>query len=721
MTTDFNKNMSKVPGGFTPLSVDTPLDGRTRVETESDIMEIPKPYIGMIVYVKDTGKRFEITALKSKKIGLSVIEDAAVDQYKEFTVGVGSGSSGDGSNIDLSGYALKTELPTKTSQLVNDSSFATETYVTDRIAEASLGGGDIGSVNLSEYQKIVDNDLTTTSKRIPEAINEIKADVDTINPDGIVYFEKDAEAVDINIKANNIQITDSEGKLNSDNVEDALKEISDKIDTTAYALPRATSSTLGGIKVGSGLTISADGTLNSNSVNYTLPVASNSTLGGIKVGSGLSISNGTLNNAYTIPKATSSALGGIKIGNGLSIDSNGVVSVTNQGNGNYTLPAASATTLGGVKVGSGLKIDSNGVLSSTAGGNYTLPVASATTLGGVKIGSGLTINNGVLSATATGSGGTIQIDPDSYSGTDFQKLQSAITAACNLTLSDIKAQININRMYNITGAGTLKWSDDGYRTNRPIYMVGNGQGGIRKDDAGFMFDGNGIRANYNDHFINLYFVSKAGAGTKIFNGRIFIASVWANCSFRNVDTVAYSSTYFQSVRMYYCSINGGQGNCIDFKGLYDCTFDNLIIEHRSGTIFNQQEAPAAVHNYLYAARWRDCLIEGINGTCFMFNHITTAVMDGVYMEENTANVVFRPGCQIYAFEIANTSYYGTKSNALIQWNGTVRNAFSHNNYCCNQPLHDTSRLTSTSGLVSFQDYCDRPQIGTLRPKTINIS
>ena len=91
------------------------------------------------------------------------------------------------------------------------------------------------------------------------------------------------------------------------------------------------------------------------------------------------------------------------------------------------------------------------------------------------------------------------------------------------------------------------------------------------------------------------------------------------------------------------------------------------------------------------------------------------------MEENTANVVFRPGCQIYTFEIANTSYYGTKSNALIQWNGTVRNAFSHNNYCCNQPLHDTSRLTSTSGLVSFQDYCDRPQIGALRPKTINIS
>ena len=41
-------------------------------------------------------------------------------------------------------------VPTKTSELINDSKFATETYVTTKIAEASLGGG---SVDLSEYAK----------------------------------------------------------------------------------------------------------------------------------------------------------------------------------------------------------------------------------------------------------------------------------------------------------------------------------------------------------------------------------------------------------------------------------------------------------------------------------------------------------------------------------------------------------------------------------------
>lgn len=94
MATDFTTNVVKVTGAFVPSATDIPLDIRTRVETEADIMDIPKPYIGMIVYVKDTGKRFEILTLKSKKQGPTIIKNAAVDTYKEF------GSE----------YATKTEL-----------------------------------------------------------------------------------------------------------------------------------------------------------------------------------------------------------------------------------------------------------------------------------------------------------------------------------------------------------------------------------------------------------------------------------------------------------------------------------------------------------------------------------------------------------------------------------------------------------------------------------
>jgi len=64
---------------------------------------------------------------------------------------------------------------------------------------------------------------------------------------------------------------------------------------------------------------------------YTLPIASDTILGGIKVGSGLSIDiNGILSSsyAYTLPIASDTILGGIKVGAGLSIDGSGVLTTT---------------------------------------------------------------------------------------------------------------------------------------------------------------------------------------------------------------------------------------------------------------------------------------------------------------------------------------------------------------------------------------------------------
>ena len=60
-------------------------------------------------------------------------------------------------------------------------------------------------------------------------------------------------------------------------------------------LPIASSTTLGGIKVGENLTISEDGTLSATGGVIDLPIASSTTLGGIKVGENLTISeDGTL-------------------------------------------------------------------------------------------------------------------------------------------------------------------------------------------------------------------------------------------------------------------------------------------------------------------------------------------------------------------------------------------------------------------------------------------
>ena len=68
-------------------------------------------------------------------------------------------------------------------------------------------------------------------------------------------------------------------------------DISD--DIQSYHLPIASSTTLGGIKVGDNLTILSDGTLNAEATEYQLPTATASVLGGIKIGDGLGITDGS--------------------------------------------------------------------------------------------------------------------------------------------------------------------------------------------------------------------------------------------------------------------------------------------------------------------------------------------------------------------------------------------------------------------------------------------
>lgn len=77
---------------------------------------------------------------------------------------------------------------------------------------------------------------------------------------------------------------------------------------------------------------------------------------------------GAIENDYTLPTASASEKGGVKVGSGLEISEDGTLSTTGGGGGEYTLPPATTDTLGGVKVGSGLTVTQDGVLSATGGG-----------------------------------------------------------------------------------------------------------------------------------------------------------------------------------------------------------------------------------------------------------------------------------------------------------------------------------------------------------------
>ena len=69
-------------------------------------------------------------------------------------------------------------VPTKVSDLENDSNFVTNSKMLEAIANAQLGNGEDSDIDLSVYQPIEESTLTTTAKTIPTAINELKSGLD---------------------------------------------------------------------------------------------------------------------------------------------------------------------------------------------------------------------------------------------------------------------------------------------------------------------------------------------------------------------------------------------------------------------------------------------------------------------------------------------------------------------------------------------------------------
>ena len=77
----------KVASAVIPSKVDTPLDARSRITAEVDILNIENPAIGQLVYCTANGKFYVVTGLKAKQIGAITVQNAAVDTYTELSTG----------------------------------------------------------------------------------------------------------------------------------------------------------------------------------------------------------------------------------------------------------------------------------------------------------------------------------------------------------------------------------------------------------------------------------------------------------------------------------------------------------------------------------------------------------------------------------------------------------------------------------------------------------
>ena len=112
-------------------------------------------------------------------------------------------------------------------------------------------------------------------------------------------------------------------------------------------LPTASSTILGGVKVGSGLSIDSSGVLSTSA--SAISIASPTSLGGIKNGTSISVDQTT--GVTNIVPATSSQIGGVIVGSGLAITANGVLSATGGGGGGGGgTPLSSRTTVSGTTI-----------------------------------------------------------------------------------------------------------------------------------------------------------------------------------------------------------------------------------------------------------------------------------------------------------------------------------------------------------------------------------
>lgn len=241
------------------------------------------------------------------------------------------------------------------------------------------------------------------------------------------------------------------------------------------------------------------GTGGGSGEGYTLPPASATTLGGVKIGSGISVTADGVISAegggtpYELPAATTTTLGGIKVGDNLTITPDGKLSANA---GAYQLPVATSAILGGVKVGDGLNVTQDGTISVTAGSSYVLPVAGVDSLGGVKLRGGNFYNSIEVSSDgyigikqAINSGLAIGSDGVSV----FPNSQGAIIVrqdGVNVKVKDnggVGIDTNGNGLYvKVANKGGIDASGEGLSVNTGTGLTNDN--GIIKNAYNFAYD-----------------------------------------------------------------------------------------------------------------------------------------------------------------------------------------------------------------------------------------
>lgn len=286
--------------------------------TLENVSDIDMSSGGTIDNAKYVGSETDITGRTCTEYG---------PDFVNFWVNGKSSMSVYESNINAGGYPIKNVGEPST-----DSDVATKGYVDNAIATGGGGGtGGItqeqadarylqlsggtmsGSVNmgsnkitnLSDPQNYTD---AANMQYVNNALFPVASSLNNIisGDQQLPYLSNSGGTLTgaLNMGNNKITMgatpTETTDVTNKGYVDGVVKVVSDEVDgilagTTPITLPIASDTHIGGVKVGTGLSITEDGTLNATQQQQELPMASELTLGAVKVGTGLHIENdGTL-------------------------------------------------------------------------------------------------------------------------------------------------------------------------------------------------------------------------------------------------------------------------------------------------------------------------------------------------------------------------------------------------------------------------------------------
>ena len=290
--------------------------------------------------------------------------------------------------------------PTKLSEFTNDSKFITNavsnltnyytksnTYTKTEVDNLIA---TIVTLNILIVQSLPTSNIsTTTIYLVPKATSETNNVYDEyINIDGTTQgWEKIGDtSVDLSnyytksqadaLLSNKVDKVSGKG-LSTNDFTTTLKNKLNGIEANAnnYSLPTSSSSVLGGIKIGTNLSINSDGVVSATNTTYSDVTT---TTHGLMTASDKVKLNGIESNAnnYSLPIAGSSTLGGVKVGTNLSINSSGVLSATDTTYSNATtsvsglMSATDEVKLNGIATGAEVNVQADWDETDTTKDSY---------------------------------------------------------------------------------------------------------------------------------------------------------------------------------------------------------------------------------------------------------------------------------------------------------------------------------------------------------------